>query len=340
MDNNKEMRDAFFEYIGSSTSLYGYVKSYKLIFFRTFFFAEKFERRINVKKFTEKFLAFYYERQKEGLQAELDSDSILFYPDRCTLEEVFKLILNNPFKVISEKKFFRKEYDGNELYFAMMPELYEELTFRDLLYIKNTLSRKIELYFSRRKSSNTRAKRRMKVGTRRERFTTKELNELFVNDIGSFIIDTGNLSAKPLIVRLASPFLCKFKVYMFNCTCPPGGRSADEYKSQLIIEGQKRNNRGYLDDTDGTIILLIGYATPFENKYDGVYVLWDAEEHRIFAYSANLQTKLDLILQTTYKDIVLQTKKSGEIVVLSNRKNLKDALLKRLRLYSDRLLGD
>ena len=120
------------------------------------------------------------------------------------------------------------------------------------------------------------------------------------------------------------------KVYLFNCTNPPGGRKHDEFKSQLIIENQKKPERGRLTEAPGEFVLLVGYATPFEDQMDGVYVIWETERHREFSFSANLQVKLEPMLETTEKKVVLYTKANGEVVILAKRRYLVDAVEERL----------
>lgn len=333
------MKRSFFEYLGDETSLYGYVKSYKLAFYMCYFSSDILAERIRTDVFTNRFLDFYRNRIKSGLKAETDSSSILFSPEMCSETEVYQLIINNPFKAISQKGFFNKEVIEGVEYFSISPNLYREFTMDDINTIRDIVSKKLALYYSKAASAKEKKKKPMEMKSSKK-LKQKELHTLFISDLGPAVLKVDDLQKKPLIIELASPFLCKIKVYMFNCTCPPGGRKPDEFKSQLILDGQQRNERGYLDDTDGTFILLVGYAMPYGDQTNGVYVLWDAEEHRTFAYSANLQTKLDPILETAYEDVVLQTKKSGEIVVLSSRKNLTAALTKRLQLYADRLLGE
>lgn len=167
------------------------------------------------------------------------------------------------------------------------------------------------------------------------RLTQKELNTLLIEDLSDYITDQSDSQKKPVILDLKSPFNIRAKIYLFNCTSPrggkkAGGRKADEFKSQLIIENQARGETGFLDDSDGTFIFLMGYADPLDSKQKGVYVLWDTECHRKFAYSANLQVKLDALLETSYEDVVSYKRKNGEEVILARREYLKEAIEKRL----------
>ena len=115
------------------------------------------------------------------------------------------------------------------------------------------------------------------------------------------------------------------KVYIFNCTAPPGGRSIDEYKVQLILDGQKRGERGRFDTSDGKTILIVGYATPFVDLSGGIWVLFEFDKHIEFAYSANIQVYLRQILETATIQVA---QRQGISILRSNgkRKPFKEIL--------------
>ena len=161
------------------------------------------------------------------------------------------------------------------------------------------------------------------------RLKQSELHDLFVHDLGEYVIQIEDTGRKPLLLSLSSPFYRRVKAYIFNCTAPPGGRSIDEFKVQLILDGQKRGERGKFDDTDGRTILIVGYACPFVDNDDGVWVLFELDKHREFAYSANIQIYLRQLLKSLETDVFVHKKHNNEIVVLSQRKYLKQALNKR-----------
>ena len=163
-------------------------------------------------------------------------------------------------------------------------------------------------------------------------FSKEHLNQMFLHDLGNRVVWHSDLSSKTLLVDLQNPKK-KLRVYLFNCTCPPGGRALDEYKVQLIIEGQKRGERGHLDNSDDRFVLVVGFASPFAEKEDGVYVMWDPLFHAEFAYSANLQCYLDPMLQAMTKDVVTCFKKGNkEQIVVTLRKNLSKAVERRIDL--------
>lgn len=161
------------------------------------------------------------------------------------------------------------------------------------------------------------------------RLTQPELHRLFLQDIGNYGIDIENTSRKPLKFKLSSPFNRNIKAYIFNCTAPPGGRSIDEYKIQLILDNQKRGTRGRFDDSDGSTILIVGYACPFLDKATGLWVLFELDKHREFAYSANIQIYLRQLLKALETDVYVYEKHNKEIVVIAGRQHLVAALQKR-----------
>ena len=164
------------------------------------------------------------------------------------------------------------------------------------------------------------------------RLSAKQLNDLFVADLGNAYSIKSEIAKKPLLITPTSMPEITYKVYIYNCTNPPGGRSLDEYKIQLILPNQGRGNRGHLDESDGTIILIVGFAV-YDSCENGVWVIWETDRHREFAYSANLQVKTDNLLDTITKK-VFYTKKTGngEIIVVSDRNHLCEAITLREKI--------
>lgn len=163
-------------------------------------------------------------------------------------------------------------------------------------------------------------------------FPKAKLHQMFIDDLGDRVAWHSNASDKTLLIDLINPRK-KLRVYLFNCTCPPGGRALDEYKVQLIIEGQKRGERGHLNTSDDRFIIIAGFASPFSEKEDGVYVMWDPSFHSEFAYSANLQCYLDPMLEALSNEVVTCFKKGNkEEIVVALRKNLSAAVERRIDL--------
>ncbi len=162
-----------------------------------------------------------------------------------------------------------------------------------------------------------------------KRLTQKELHSLFLKDIGVYAEDVFDNGRKPLYLRLPYPFNRELKVYIFNCTAPPGGRSIDEFKVQLILDGQKRGKRGKFDTSDGRTALIVGYAAPFIDLSGGIWVLFELDKHMEFAYSANIQVYLRQILTALEENVHVCQKQNRETLVLSQRQYLLEALQER-----------
>ena len=171
------------------------------------------------------------------------------------------------------------------------------------------------------------------------RFSKEELNGLIIEDLGDCVVWNSGINSKTLLLDLEMPKR-KLRIYVFNCTCPPGGRALDEYKIQMIIEGQSRGERGHINTDDGRIPLIMGYACPFDDDKDGVYIIWDTSFHMEFAYSANLQCYLDPMLQALSEDVVTCYKKGNrEQIVVARREHLTKAIERRIQLDIQNLLG-
>lgn len=171
------------------------------------------------------------------------------------------------------------------------------------------------------------------------RFSKEELNGLIIEDLGDRVVWNSGINSKTLLLDLEMPKR-KLKIYVFNCTCPPGGRALDEYKIQMIIEGQSRGERGHINTDNGRIPLIMGYACPFDDDKDGVYIIWDTSFHMEFAYSANLQCYLDPMLQALSEDVVTCYKKGNrEQIVVARREHLTKAIERRIQLDIQNLLG-
>lgn len=164
------------------------------------------------------------------------------------------------------------------------------------------------------------------------RFTAKQLNNLFLSDLGEMFCVKSDIDKKPLLISPVVTPEITYKVYIYNCTNPPGGRTLDECKIQLILPNQGRGNRGHLDESDGTIILIVGFAI-YDSIENGVWVIWETNKHREFAYSANLQVKMGSLLDTiTNKCFHTKKPGNGELIVVSDREHLCDAIALREKL--------
>ena len=172
------------------------------------------------------------------------------------------------------------------------------------------------------------------------RLSAPQLNKLFVADLGEIYRLKSDIDKKPILISPATNEDIVYKVYIFNCTNPPGGRTLDEYKIQLILPGQGRGNRGYLDESDGTVILLVGFAI-YDSCENGVWIIWETDRHREFAYSANLQVKMGTLLDTITNHVFFTQKPgNGEYIVVADREHLPQAVALRGKIDVDLLMEE
>lgn len=102
-------------------------------------------------------------------------------------------------------------------------------------------------------------------------------------------LPAGTVSARPDETHSAEfgiPGIGDIRVYLWTVThVESEDRPLDEYKIQLILPGQTREQRGRLIVGDKPTLLL-GYSPDF-----GVFVGWEATLHRDFSFSAAKQIK-------------------------------------------------
>ena len=166
----------------------------------------------------------------------------------------------------------------------------------------------------------------------------EELHNIFIEAVKDYLISHSDVNEKPLLLDLKSPLPQKVRLYIFNATHPPGGRTVGEHKIQLIVSGQRRGQRGNFDYSDGRIVILVGY----ESETD-VFVLWDAGMFPNFAYSRNIQVRAETIYEAFAGKIGQQSRfirgKGKEIVLTAQKENLPAAIQQRVRITRERLIG-
>lgn len=172
-----------------------------------------------------------------------------------------------------------------------------------------------------------------------QKLSNAELHQVFLDSLGQAVEHHSDIGEKPLIVKLAIPYNTTIKAYIFNCTNPPGARQAGEFKSQLILPGQQRGERGNFILEHGVKTLLVGFASVTGSIEDGVFVLWEIKKHLDFAYSANIQVSLHTLLRT-FSETLFVTKKrgNGEWIVVARPQMLLAAIQKRIDIDIDLLL--
>src|ERR1700738_5139117 len=103
-------------------------------------------------------------------------------------------------------------------------------------------------------------------------------------------VSSGGDEHRPVEVLI--PDLGRVLVYLWTITedrSSPGARPPGEYKIQLILPGQPRDQQGEFAFAADTLTVLLGYSAEF-----GVFVGWDAYLHSPFGYSKNAQVPVEL----------------------------------------------
>lgn len=173
------------------------------------------------------------------------------------------------------------------------------------------------------------------------RISQSEMHERLIAALGKRVLRHGSTLAKPVEIDLGGQLPVRIRVYMFNATRPPGGRPTGEHKVQLIVPGQHRGERGSFDHSDDRVVLLIGYVAE-----EDVYVLWDAGLYLNFAWSRNVQVKVETIIEATAGKLATQFRQlrpaEGQAIVetllAAPSERLAEAIDARIQLSRQRLI--
>lgn len=163
------------------------------------------------------------------------------------------------------------------------------------------------------------------------------MQEYIIKVLGETVIFSSDTSIKPLVVKVDKPKPYKFRIYVFNCNNPPGGRSIDEYKIVLNV-GQDFGQMGNFDYSEGCFAIVAGYVSQLD-----VFVLWDATKHMNFAYNKNMQVKSETILHALAFPISFQKRRTHngtEVIIAARSQYLLEALDKRIELLCQETLMD
>lgn len=173
------------------------------------------------------------------------------------------------------------------------------------------------------------------IMAKKKRLSKKALNTIFIEGLGDHVTWHSDTTSFPLLVDLC-PRSLRLRVYLWNCTNPPGGRALDEYKIQIILPGQKHGERGHLDYSDGRMPIIGALVRDGE---DIAFAFWDAEKHLDFAYSCNMQVKADVIVEALCTKVSETTRKNNERIVCARPQFLYDAIIRRMDIMHEELLG-
>lgn len=94
---------------------------------------------------------------------------------------------------------------------------------------------------------------------------------------------------RPMLLNI--PGFGQVRIYLWTCTADRSaeGRPLGEFKIQIILPWQQRGQRGHLE-IGGSYTALLGYSPDY-----GVFVGWEADLYDNVGYSANVQTREELL---------------------------------------------
>lgn len=144
------MKSEFLKYIGAEDSLAGYSRSYKLVLYKAFFSLMDSNGNASGYKVAESFRNYYVDRVRCGLKADINVDSRIENIEQSSVQDVYDVILLNPFKHISDRGYLLRKKDANgKEQFVLNQELLRELTKEDIENILSIVDQKLSLYFSK-----------------------------------------------------------------------------------------------------------------------------------------------------------------------------------------------
>lgn len=163
------------------------------------------------------------------------------------------------------------------------------------------------------------------------RYSTEQLNRLFLDSLGEAVVSASTITDKPLLVETnLDYFNAKLRVYLFNCTNPPGGRKSDEYKCQITLPGLRRGEHCSFIKGDGRIALLGAVAKLAETNDAIVFIFWDAMYHENCSYSANIQVKSEILISAFAKNVSVGIKSNNEKIVACRPMHLREGIKERI----------
>lgn len=168
-----------------------------------------------------------------------------------------------------------------------------------------------------------------------KRLNKQALNTVFLEGLGAHAVWHSDIASSPLLVDL-QPRRLRLRVYLWNCTNPPGGRALDEYKIQVTLPGQRRGERGRLDYSDGRLPVI---GALIRDGDDVCFAFWDADKHSDFAYSCSMQIKAEVIVRSLCTSVSETVRNNNERIVCARPQYLYDALIRRMDILHETLLG-
>ena len=170
------------------------------------------------------------------------------------------------------------------------------------------------------------------------RLSTAALHARVLDALGSSLVSYSNPLKKPLDITLNYPLPQEIRLYLYNLTSPPGGRTLGEHKIQLMVPGQRPGERGNFDFEDGKLVFMAGYELELD-----VFVFWDAGLYEDFPFSMNVQVKAESVFAAFAGTVIHQERRrhSGpkELVTITPASSLRSAIAERVKHSLLRILG-
>lgn len=145
---NANILSSFYKYLGPVNSLGGYERSYKLVFYKSYFESLKREEATTTEHIAALFREYYINRARQGKVPDINVSWAIANPEKSTVKDALDVILKNPFNVIQNKGFFRIEKHEGQYCFQMVPELASAITDAEIDKILDIVEQKLKLYYS------------------------------------------------------------------------------------------------------------------------------------------------------------------------------------------------
>ena len=139
----------FFDYIGPAGSLADYQRSYKMVFLLSILMNIDRSGGARFYDVVNSFRMFYLSRKLQGLCPDIDVDPRIANIEHSTITQVWAVIKDNPYKVISDKGYIRMASGENRRSFCFSSELHAQMQPADYKRLKSLLEQKLTLYYSR-----------------------------------------------------------------------------------------------------------------------------------------------------------------------------------------------
>lgn len=149
-ENNKSLKEDFFEYIGTreeSINRKNYQKSYKIVLLIALLELSDFEGKVVYEDVCSYIRDMYIERNKKGFAVETDDSEIQRSIDSLSLKIIRDTINGNSYEVISRNGYILKEYVEGVEYLSFNKELWQELTEEDKEELIDILKYKLNRYY-------------------------------------------------------------------------------------------------------------------------------------------------------------------------------------------------